>query len=97
MWMKKFLPGLIVVDSIERPLRIYYKNESTIFYSYNNKSSGLAKFIDIKFYVGKEKIQDHAIKVEHIRTQMLVDPLTKGLPSNVFRQHVAGMGLRWSM
>jgi hypothetical protein len=45
--MKKFIPGLRVVDSIERPLRIYCDNEPMIFYSYNNKSSGAAKFIDI--------------------------------------------------
>jgi hypothetical protein len=45
--MKKFVPGLRVVDSIERPLRIYYDNELIVFYSYNNKSSGAAKFIDI--------------------------------------------------
>jgi hypothetical protein len=25
---------------------------------------------------------------------MLADPLTKGLPPNVFREHLAGMGLR---
>jgi hypothetical protein len=45
--MKKFILGLTVVDSIERPLGIYCDNEPAIFYSYNNKSSGVAKFIDI--------------------------------------------------
>jgi hypothetical protein len=48
-----------------------------------------------KFYVVKEKIQDHTISVEHVRTtEMLADPLTKGLPPNVFREHLAGVGLR---
>jgi len=28
---------------------------------------------------------------------MLADPLTKGLPPNVFREHLAGMGLRESL
>jgi hypothetical protein len=28
---------------------------------------------------------------------MLADPLTKGLPPNVFKEHVAGMGLRDSL
>jgi hypothetical protein len=37
---------------------------------------------------------DHTIEVEHIRThQMLADPLTKGLPPNVFSKHIADMGL----
>jgi hypothetical protein len=44
--MKKFVPGFRVIDSIERPLRIYCDNEPAIFYSYN-KSSGATKFIDI--------------------------------------------------
>ena len=93
--IKKFVPGLRVVDSIERPLRIYCDNEPAVFFSHNNKSSGSAKYIDIKCYIVKEKILDHTIQVEHIRThQMLVDPLTKGLPPSVFSKHAAGMGLR---
>jgi hypothetical protein len=34
MWLKKFISGLRVVDSIHRPLKIYCDNESAIFYSY---------------------------------------------------------------
>ena len=50
--------------------------------------SGAAKHIDIKYYVVKDKIRDHVISLEHISTEkMLVDPLTKGLPPNVFREH----------
>jgi hypothetical protein len=46
----------------------------------------------------KDKVQDHIINLEHISTEkMLADPLTKGLPPNVFREHVAGMGLRKSL
>jgi hypothetical protein len=95
IWIKKFVPGLRVVDSIERPLRIYCDNEPAVFFSHNNKSSGSAKYIAIKCYIVKEKILDHTIQVEHIRTHhMLVDPLTKGLPPSVFSKHAAGMGLR---
>ena len=46
IWIKKFVPGLRVVDSIERPLRIYCDNEPAVPYSYNSKSCGAAKFID---------------------------------------------------
>ena len=46
----------------------------------------------------KDKVRDRVISLEHISTEkMLVDPLTKGLPSNVFREHVAGMALRKSL
>ena len=97
-WLKKFVPGLKVVDSIEKPLKLYCDNEPAVFYAHNNKSSGAAKHIDIKFYVVKEQVQDQTICLEHIRTnKMLADPLTKGLPPNVFREHLAGMGLRESL
>jgi hypothetical protein len=62
-WLKKFVPGLKVVNSIERPLKMYCDNEQGVFYAHNNKSSGAAKHIDIKFYVVKEKIQDQTISL----------------------------------
>ena len=97
-WLKKFMPGLKVVDDIHKPLKLYCDNEPAVCYAHNNKSSGAAKHIDIKFYVVKDKVQDHSISLEHISTKkMLADPLTKGLPSNVFREHLAGMGLRESL
>ena len=73
---------------------MYCDNEPAVFYAHN-KSSGAAKHIDIKFYVVKEQILDHTISLEYISTKrMLADPLIKGLPPNVFREHLAGMGLR---
>ena len=87
-----------MVDSIEKPLKLYCDNEPVVFYAHNNKSSGAAKHIDIKFYVVKEQVQDQTICLEHVRTsKMLADPLTKGLPPKVFREHLAGMGLRESL
>ena len=83
-----------VVNDIHRPLKLYCDNEPAVCYAHNNKSSGAAKHTDIKFYVVKDKVQDHAISLEHISTKkMLADPLTKGLPPNVFREYLATMGL----
>ena len=97
-WLKKFILSLEVVDSIDKPLKLYCDNEPAVLYAHNNKSSNAAKHIDIKYYVVKDKIRDHVISLEHISTEkMLADPLTKGLPPNVFREHVAGMGLRESL
>ena len=84
-----------MVNSVGKPLKLYCGNEPAVFCAHNNKSSGAAKHIDIKFYVVKEQVQDQTICLEHIRTnKMLVNPLTKGLPPNVFREHLAGTGLR---
>jgi hypothetical protein len=97
-WLKKFVHGLRVVDSIEKPLKIYHDNDPAVQYSYNNKKSDASKHMNIKYYVVKEKIQDHTFSLEHISTkQMLVNPFTKGLPPNVFKEHVVGMGLRESL
>ena len=46
----------------------------------------------------KDKVRDQVISLEHISTErMLVDPLSKGLPPNMFREHVASMGLKKSL
>jgi hypothetical protein len=87
-----------VVDSISRPLTIYCNNKSAVFFSNNNKSSDVVKYINIKYFVVEDRVQDQTSEIEHISIkQMLADPLTKGLPPNIFRDHVADMGLLESL
>jgi hypothetical protein len=84
-----------VVDDINKLLKLYCDNNPAVQYAHNNRSSDTTKHIDTKYYVVKDKTRDHVISLEHISTEkMLADSLTKGLPLNVFREHVAGMGLR---
>jgi hypothetical protein len=98
IWLKKFVPGLRVVDNILRPLTIYCDNKSAVFFSSNNKSSDAARHIDIKYFVVKDRVQDQTVEIKHISTkQMLADPLMKSLPPNIFRDHVASMGLLESL
>jgi hypothetical protein len=40
---------------MSRPLKLYCDNEPAVMYAHNNKSSGAAKQIDIKYYVVKIK------------------------------------------
>ncbi len=92
VWLKNFIPSVRVVDSISRPITLYCDNKAAIFYSSNNKSSSVAKHNDIKYHVVKHRIQDQTIKIEHISTKsMLADPLTKGLPPDLIKDHIAGM------
>ena len=87
-----------MVDSVEKPLKLYCGNELIVFCAHNNKLSGAVKHIDLKFYVVMEQVHDQTICVEHVRrSKMLANPLTKGQPPNVFREHLAGMGLRESL
>ena len=94
IWLKNFIPELKVVDSISKPITIHCDNKAAVFLLSNNKSSGAAKHIDIKYYVVKDTVQDQTIDVKYISTKlMLADLLTKGLPPSIFKGHVAGMGL----
>jgi hypothetical protein len=69
MWLKKFIPGLRVIDNISKSLMIYYDNKDTIFFSYNNKSSGAAKHIDLRYLVVRGRVHNHTINLEHIGTK----------------------------
>jgi hypothetical protein len=66
MWLKNFIPDLRVIDSISKPLMIYYDNKVVVFFSHNNKSSGASKHIDLRYLVVRERVQDHTINLEHI-------------------------------
>ena len=46
-------------DGVEKPLKLYCGNEPAVFCAHNNKLSGAAKHIDIKFYVGMEPGSNH--------------------------------------
>ncbi|RDX82351.1 hypothetical protein CR513_36873, partial [Mucuna pruriens] len=94
IWLRNFVTGLRVVDGIERPLKLYCDNNSAVLYSNNNRSTTKSKFIDIKFLVVKERVQNKQISIEHIGTSfMLADPLTKALIPKVFHEHTARMGI----
>jgi hypothetical protein len=72
MWLMKFVLSLRVIDSIERPLKLYYNNEPTVLYDHNNKKTKAVKHINIRFYVVKEKIQNQTISLEHISTKKMI-------------------------
>ena len=94
IWLRNFVTRLRIMDGIERPLKLFCDNKSSVLYSNNNRSSTKSKFIDIKFLVVKERVQSGLISIEHIGTNsMIADPLTKGLPPKVFHEHTAHTGV----
>ncbi|KAK3018628.1 hypothetical protein RJ639_003497 [Escallonia herrerae] len=86
-----------VIQKVGAPLPHRENNdapEAAVFFSKNNKSSGGTKHIEIKYLVVRERIQNRIVSIQHISTiAMLADPMTKGLPPTLFREHVASMGL----
>ncbi|KAA0051161.1 Retrovirus-related Pol polyprotein from transposon TNT 1-94 [Cucumis melo var. makuwa] len=94
LWLRNFISGLGIVDSIAKPLRIYCDNSAAVFFSKNDKYSKGAKHMELKYFVVKEEVQKQRVSIEHISTKLMIaDPLTKGLPPKTFNDHVERMGI----
>nr|CAN61535.1 hypothetical protein VITISV_030616 [Vitis vinifera] len=94
VWLKSFIYGLRVMDSISRPLSIYCDNSTAVFMAKNNKSGSQSKHIDIKYLGIRERVKEKKVVIEHISIELMIaDPLTKGMPPLKFKDHVMNMGL----
>ena len=94
VWLKSFISGLRVMDSIPRPLRIFCDNSTVVFLAKNNKSGSRSKHINIKYLAIREHVKERKVIIEHISTElMIVDPLTKGMSLMKFKDHVERMGI----
>jgi len=94
LWLRNFVGGLKIADSIARSIKIFYDNRAAIFFSKNNKSGSRSKHIDIKYLRVREYIKRNEVLIEHISTELMIaDPMTKGLPVKLFKSHVEHMGL----
>ena len=81
------------MNSISRPLKIYYDNSVAISFLNNNSLSGVGLYLDTKFLFVRERVEENNLCIEYISTHdMLADPMTKGLPSKVYQELVAKMG-----
>jgi len=93
-WLRNFISGLGVVDSIAKPLKNYCDNSAAVFFSKNEKYSKGAKHMELKYFVVREEVQKHRVLIEHVNTELMIaEPLTKGLLPKVFTGHVKNMAL----
>ena len=54
----------------------------------------MKQHIDIKYLAIRELVKEKKVVIEHVSTKlMIVDPLTKGMPSFRFKDHVDRMRL----
>ena len=94
MWLRNFISGLGVDNSIAKPLRIYCNNTATVFFSKNDKYSKGVKHMKLKYFAVKEEVQKQRVSIEHISTKLMIaDPITKGLSPNTFNDYVNRMSL----
>jgi hypothetical protein len=94
LWLRNFIGGLKIVDSIARPIKIFCDNSAAVFFFKNNKSGSRSKHIDIEYLSVRDNIKRHEVFIEHISTKsMVANPMTKGLPVKQFKGHVDHMRL----
>jgi hypothetical protein len=94
LWLRNFISGLGVVDSIAKPMKIYCDNSAAVFFSKNGKYSSGSKHMEVKYLVVRERVQKQQVSIENISTTLMIaDPLTKGLPPKTYKEHVIRMGL----
>ena len=94
VWLRNFICDLGVVDSIEWLIMMYCDNTALVSFSNNLKSTKGVRYIDVKYFVVKGKVEEGLITIVHTSTySMVADPLTKALPVGIFEEHVSRMGL----
>jgi hypothetical protein len=80
MGLQNFIAGLVIMDTIAKPLKIFCDNSAAVSFSQNTGSSLRSEHIDIKYLFVREKVVESHICVVHTPTEhMLADLLTKGL------------------
>jgi len=80
MGLRNFILGLVIIDTIVKPLKIFCDNSAAVSFSQNTESSLQSEHIDIKYLFVREKVVESHICVVHTPTEhMLADLLTKGL------------------
>ena len=52
----EFYFGIRVIDTISKPLKIYYDNFVVVFFSKSNKYSKVAKHMKLKYFAIKEEV-----------------------------------------
>lgn len=75
---------------------IFCDNTSAINLIYNGANSLRGQHINIQYYyIHDIVVEGKEVKITYIPTSnMIADPLTKGIPSETFVKHVGLMGLR---
>ena len=91
VWLKSFIFGLRVMDSISRPLVTTQLQCSWLRIM---RMGVEAKYIDIKYIAIREHVKEKKVVIKHISTElMIVDHLIKGMPPIKFKDHVDIMGI----
>ncbi|GJU83890.1 retrotransposon protein, putative, ty1-copia subclass [Tanacetum coccineum] len=95
IWMRKFISGLGLVPSIDKPIDIYCENTCAITLVDKPGVQKGAKIFRRKYHFICKVIQEGDIRILKVHTNNnLVDPLTKPMPCTKHVEHARSIGLR---
>ena len=93
VWIKRFLNDLDL-NLIDGPVGIYCDNQAAISLINSGANNSKGRHIEIQYHYIHDIIQKEEIEVSYIPTSdMIADPMTKGIPIEKFVKHVDLMGL----
>ena len=91
LWLKIILDDLI---KWERPMKLYCNNKSVISIAHNPVQHDRTEHIEVDMHFIMEKLESGLICTPFVSSKdQLVDVLTKGLPSTVFRDIICKLGM----
>ncbi|GKE99661.1 hypothetical protein Tco_0023012, partial [Tanacetum coccineum] len=95
IWIGKFISGLGVVPSIDKPMDMYCNKKGAITIADEPDVQKGAKHFQRKYHFIREVIQEGDIRILKVHTDNnLADPLTKPMPCNKHVEHARSIGLR---
>ncbi|GJX48336.1 retrotransposon protein, putative, ty1-copia subclass [Tanacetum coccineum] len=95
IWIRKFISGLGVVPSIDKPMDMYCDNTGAITIADESGVQKGAKHFRQKYYFIQEVIQEGDIRILKVHTDNnLSEPFTKPMPCTKHVEHVRSIGLR---
>ncbi|GKD22325.1 hypothetical protein Tco_1224028 [Tanacetum coccineum] len=95
IWIRKFISGLGVVPSIDRPMDMYCDNTCAITIADEPGVQRGAKHFRQKYHFIREAIQEGEIRILKVHTDNnLANPFTKPMPYTKHVEHARSIGLR---
>jgi hypothetical protein len=93
VWIGRFIESLNLSIN-NRPVNVFCDNKSAISLIKSGAHSTKGKHIDINYHYIQDIVEKGEINVEFISsTEMVANPMTKGLSLEKFREYVVTMGL----
>jgi hypothetical protein len=94
VWIRNFINNLRIPGLYIKSVPLYINCNLVLKLTYNPEFHSKSKYINIKYYFIREKVDKGTISTEHVNTKdNLADILTKALPQDTYKGLLTYMGL----